>query len=97
MRKAYDAVATVGTYTDSETGQEKKRRLNVGVVLKDDQTGRMCMKLDALPVSKDWSGFIDFFEPNQERGGRPPQQQRTQQHQQQPEAQPEAFDDDIPF
>lgn len=94
MRKAYDAVATVGTYTDKESGQEKKRRVNVGVVLKDDTTGRMCLKIEAIPVSRDWSGFIDFFEPNQDQSGRPPQQQRRPQTQQQ---QPQDFDDDIPF
>lgn len=66
-RKLYDAVATVGTYISPATGEEKKRYVTVGAVFQDDK-GRSYMKLDALPLSKDWSGFISFYEPKQRDG-----------------------------
>lgn len=59
-QKIYDAVATVGTY--QKDGKEKKRYLTVGAVFKHDDGG-MSMKLEALPVSKDWSGWLSFYEP----------------------------------
>jgi hypothetical protein len=60
-KKAYDAVATVGEYTDRE-GNKKKRYMNVGTVFQNDE-GQLSMKLDAIPISKDWSGFINFYPP----------------------------------
>lgn len=59
--KKYEAVATIGKYTD-RNGQEKKRYINVGTVFEDDQ-GRLSLKLDAVPVGQEWSGWISFFEP----------------------------------
>jgi len=59
--KKYEAVATIGKYTDRQ-GNEKKRYLNVGTVFEDDQ-GRLSLKLDAIPVGQEWSGWISFFEP----------------------------------
>lgn len=61
--KKYDAVATIGKYTD-RNGTEKKRYLNVGTVFEDDE-GRMSMKLDAVPASPEWSGWISFFVPKE--------------------------------
>jgi hypothetical protein len=95
MRKYLEAVATVGTYKDRETGEEKKRRLNVGTLFRDDETGRLSLKLEAVPVGKDWSGWIDLFEPNGERQQRreqPPRQRQEQGH-----PQDRGGDDDIPF
>jgi hypothetical protein len=75
MKKKYDAVATVGKYTDRE-GNEKKRYVTIGAIFEDDQ-GRMSMKLDAVPCSPDWSGWVSFYEPDRNRQGqseRPPAQ-----------------------
>lgn len=63
MKKAYDAVATVGKYTDRQ-GNEKKRYVTVGAVFEDDQ-GRMSLKMDAVPCSHEWSGWISFYEPKE--------------------------------
>lgn len=88
-KKKYDAVATVGEYTDSY-GETKKRYLNVGVVLEGDD-GRLYMKLDALPLVKDWSGFINFFEPKA-------REQSTHTQAKQDGYAPAAdLDDEIPF
>lgn len=67
-RKVYDAVATVGTYKDRQTGEEKKRRVNVGAVFENDQ-GQLSMRLEMVPVGKEWSGWISFYEPRGDRQG----------------------------
>lgn len=64
MTKKYDAVATVGSYNDRETGQPKKRYQTVGAVFEDEQ-GRLSLKLEAIPLSKEWSGWLSFYEPRQ--------------------------------
>lgn len=63
MKKKYDAVATIGKYTDKQ-GNEKKRYLNVGIVFEGDD-GRLSMKMDALPTAQEWSGWISFYEPKE--------------------------------
>lgn len=57
MRKHADLVASVGEFTDAK-GRKAKRWLPVGVMMKDDRTGSLSIKLDAVPVSPDWSGWI---------------------------------------
>ncbi len=59
MKKTHDAVATVGKYKDKD-GAEKKRYVTVGAIFQDDQ-GRMSLKLDAVPCSPEWSGWISFY------------------------------------
>lgn len=95
MKKKFDAVATVGKYTDKQ-GNEKKRYVTVGAVFQDDQ-GRMSLKLDAVPCSPDWSGWISFYEPQQRDTA--PRQQPTQHEQSKQNAyQPQQDDgDDISF
>jgi hypothetical protein len=61
MKKKYDAVATVGKYT-AKDGTEKKRYLTVGAVFENDN-GNLSLKLDGMPVSPEWSGWISFYEP----------------------------------
>jgi hypothetical protein len=63
MTKKYDAVATIGEYT-TKTGEKKKRYLTVGAVFEDDE-GRLSLKLDGIPVSPDWSGWISFYQPKE--------------------------------
>lgn len=59
--KKYEAVCTIGKYIDRQ-GNEKKRYITVGSVFEDEQ-GRLSLKLDAVPVGQDWSGWVSFFEP----------------------------------
>jgi len=61
-RKKADAVATVGTYKDKVTGEEKKRYANVGTLF-ESEDGRLSLKLDTIPIGPGWSGYIQFFEP----------------------------------
>jgi single-stranded DNA-binding protein len=96
MKKIFDAVATIGKYKDRQ-GNEKKRYVNVGSVFQDDQ-GRMSLKLEAMPVGPEWSGWLAFYEPKQQDGiqtqQRPPQAQARPA----PAALPDDDDgDDIPF
>lgn len=53
-------VATIGTYKDRQTGEEKKRYLTVGKAFTDDQ-GRVSLKIDAMPVSPEWSGWLSLY------------------------------------
>jgi hypothetical protein len=62
-RKTHDAVATVGTYMD-RSGNEKKRYINIGSVFIDDE-GRQSLKLDSVPVTPEWSGWVSFYEPKE--------------------------------
>ena len=65
MKKKYDAVATVGKYKNNQ-GEEKKRYLNVGTVFESDD-GRLSMKMEALPVGTEWSGWLSFYEPKNDQ------------------------------
>jgi len=66
-RIKYEAVATIGKYKDRQTGEEKKQFLKVGTVF-ESEDGRLSLKLDAVPCSPDWSGFISFYEPKPRDG-----------------------------
>ena len=59
-RATHKIVATVGKYTDRQTGEEKKRYLQCGVAFTDEQ-GRISLKIDAMPVTPDWSGFLSLY------------------------------------
>ena len=67
-RKKYDAVATIGEYTDKQTGEKKKRYATVGSVFENDE-GRLSLKLDTIPIGPGWSGFIQFYDPKPYEGG----------------------------
>jgi hypothetical protein len=101
MTKKYDAVATIGEYTNKQ-GEKKKRYLTVGAVMEGND-GRMALKLDALPTNPEWSGWIAFYEPKQQDGGyqqRPApqrQEQRTAMTYQKQDGVSLDEDDDIPF
>lgn len=55
----HDVVATVGEYTDSR-GEKKKRYQTVGKAFQDDQ-GRYSLKMDAVPVGPEWSGWLSLY------------------------------------
>ena len=60
MKPLKEAVAVVGSYTD-RTGAEKKRYQKVGTLFVYDD-GNQVLKIDALPISKEWTGFVSFFD-----------------------------------
>jgi len=72
-KKLYDVVATVGEYKNQQ-GETKKRYMNVGAVFQGEN-GNMSMKLDALPTTPDWNGWLSFYEPKQ-TGQQQPQRQQ---------------------
>ena len=67
MKKTADLCASVGEYKHRETGQVKKRWMKVGVEMTDTETGRRSLKLEAVLVGTDWSGWLSVF-PVEERG-----------------------------
>lgn len=97
-RATHNVVATIGEYTDLE-GNKKKRYMNVGVCFTNDQ-GQQSIKLNALPVTPDWSGFLSLYPKetssnsgNQQRPSAEPQRQQPPHH-----SQIDAGDgDDLPF
>lgn len=94
----YDAVATIGKYTDKQ-GNEKKRYLSVGKVF-ESEGGGLSLKLDSVPVTPEWSGWISFYVPKDSKEQSPTQEQHNTKKADgfQPQAKG-AFDDDqdIPF
>lgn len=66
--RTHEVVATVGEYTSS-LGERKKRYLNVGSAFTDDQ-GRVSLKLDAVPVAAEWSGWLSLY-PVKDRAAKP--------------------------
>jgi hypothetical protein len=85
MAVKYDVIAVTGKYTDAQ-GQEKARWINCGVVL-ETKSGKLALRLDALPTQFD--GWLTLAEPK-EREEKPqasrPQGKRAN-----------LSDDDIPF
>jgi hypothetical protein len=57
MKKFGDLMASTGEYTDSQ-GRKAKRWTRCGVLMKDDVNGSMSIKLDCVPVSPTWSGWL---------------------------------------
>ena len=86
MKKKYDVVATVGEYKTKD-GATKKRYLTVGTVFEGEKG--LSMKLEALPLSKEWSGWLSLYEPRDNN------QQQPKPSGYQPKS--EADGDDIPF
>jgi hypothetical protein len=92
MRAIKNAVVITGKFRDNQTGQEKSRYQRIGILFKDDETNEVSLKLEALPLSNEWTGWVNFYD------------RETKQVQQQVAA-PAAtaapsvddFEDDIPF
>lgn len=57
MRKGGDLFATVGTWTD-DCGNTHKRKVRCGVLMRDDKSGRLSIRIEALPVAREWSGWL---------------------------------------
>lgn len=67
-KHVYDVVAVTGEYKNSE-GETKKRFTKCGVVLENDKG--LSMKMESVPVGKDWDGWLKFMEPKAKDGARP--------------------------
>lgn len=94
----YDVVATVGKY--EKNGETKYISRKVGAVIQTDKGFRM--KMDAFfnpagcKVDEDGSIWLALFEPRDEQQQGQPQQQQRQQPARQA-AQPDPYDQDVPF
>ena len=87
---SHDIVATVGSYVDN-SGEEKKRYQKVGAAFSDED-GRISLKIDAVPCSPQWSGWLSLY-PKVDRSVAPPSDPVRHQ----PQAAGAANQDDIPF
>ena len=85
----HDIVATIGTYTDRD-GNEKKRYHKCGAAFTNDE-GNISIKIDAMPVHPEWSGWLSLFEKKEFDGAPRPSEPVRQQ----PVA--ATADDEIPF
>jgi len=56
----HDVMATVGTYKNKD-GEEKKQYIKCGAAF-THEGGNISIKLDAVPVTPDWSGWLSLFE-----------------------------------
>lgn len=95
-RKKADAVASIGEYTNGQ-GEKKKRYVNIGTLF-ESEDGRLSLKVDAIPVNPEWSGWVSFFEPKDSDNQTRRQQGPTQHESAKANAyQPEDDGEDIPF
>lgn len=60
MRKVADVVATTGKYENKE-GEKKSRYSRVGSLFQDSESKRLSIKLDTIPVTPDWSGWLSCY------------------------------------
>ena len=65
MKQFKKVVASNGKYTDAN-GNEKNRYITVGrAFLRDDKS--VCIKLDAMPVGPEFSGWMNLYDLDEER------------------------------
>ncbi len=57
MRKFADLLATTGDWVD-DAGKRHKCRSKVGIIFKDDLSGKLSVRLELLPVGPVWSGWL---------------------------------------
>ena len=62
--KRYDAVATIGEFTDRTSGEKRKRYASIGTVFANDE-GKLTLKLDLVPIVPGWSGYVRLLEPGE--------------------------------
>lgn len=54
-----DLCFSTGEY--EKDGEKKKRWSKAGAVFKNEETGAMSVKFEALPAGPDWSGWMRLF------------------------------------
>lgn len=91
MKKIYDAVCTIGEYTN-KSGEKKKRYLTVGSVLQNDE-GAISLKLDAMPTN--FNGWINFYVPKEQQ--KEPSEQPSDEFKQAAKSSFDDMDSGIPF
>jgi hypothetical protein len=107
-RPTHDIVATLGEYKAAD-GSKKKRYHTCGKAFTNDQ-GQISLKLDALPCSPEWSGWLSLYPVQEHAAPRPDPRPPAPEPRESPErvaarakaeaaqaAREEDPDDDIPF
>ncbi len=94
MSKKFDVVAITGKYTDN-SGQEKNRYTNIGVVLETKHG--LSLKMEAVPVG--WDGWAGLYEPKERESSAEQRQSAPRQQQRAPAPRNDEWDDggEIPF
>lgn len=62
MRPIKKLVAVTGTYTDRQTGQEKKQYVRIGTMFKDDEKDYVSLKIESMPVGDGWNGWVSVYD-----------------------------------
>lgn len=88
MRKTHDILAKTGTYKNQQ-GEQKNRYTKCGAAFTDD-SGQISIKLESVPVSPEWNGWLNLWEPREQQQAPAPAPQPRQ-------AAPISEQDDIPF
>jgi hypothetical protein len=67
MKAIKKLMAPSGEYTDKQTGEKKTSWLQVGVLMEGN--GKFKVKLDAVPVGKEFEGWLQCFDIEPRQGG----------------------------
>ena len=65
MRKTHDILAKTGTYKNQQ-GEQKNRYTKCGAAFTDD-SGQISIKLESVPVSPEWHGWLNLWEPREQQ------------------------------
>jgi len=65
MRKTHDILAKTGTYKNQQ-GEQKNRYTKCGAAFTDD-SGQISIKLESVPVSPEWNGWLNLWEPREQQ------------------------------
>ena len=60
LRPVADLKARIGSYTDKE-GKEKGRYVKVGTLFSSPHGSHQAIKMDSMPISADWDGWVSVF------------------------------------
>jgi len=61
LTKVKNLVATMGKYID-RNGNEKNRYITIGSMF-ERQDGSICLKLDAMPIGEEFTGWVNCYDP----------------------------------
>jgi len=88
MQKTKNAVVVTGKYTNN-AGEEKNSYMTIGSLF-EREDGSLVMKLDAVPVGSEFSGWVNFYDPK-------PRDGQAKQEPKQEQRLADDPDDEIPF
>lgn len=70
MKKTHDVMVTTGEFKDRETGEMRKRRMQIASIFTDEESGHLSLKLDCVPAGlPDWKGWASVFPAKVWEGG----------------------------